>query len=109
MVLVLVTLFYYPCLFVVLVHIVCPWARNSLVHSKTEQIHVHYFIVKSATLERQKLVEEVLELSVVDKILNEKTDQRDQEVDRCTKNAEATVTTELEEHERQQKIKNVSE
>ena len=36
-------------------------------------------------LERQKAIEEGLELLVVDKTLNEKTDQRDQQVDQQAK------------------------
>ena len=65
-----------------------------------------------ATLERQKVIEEGLELSVVDETLNEKTDQRDREVDQLlqrAKNAEAAFIAGCEEHERQQKIKKVSE
>ena len=65
-----------------------------------------------ATLERQKVIEEGLELSVADETLNEKTDQRDREVDQLlqrAKNAEAAFIAGREEHERQQKIKKVSE
>ena len=65
-----------------------------------------------AALERRQVIEVEIELSVVEEILNENADQRDREVDqllRSAKIAEATFIVQLEEHERLQKIKKVSE
>ena len=65
-----------------------------------------------AALERQRVLEERLELSVVDEVLNEKAVQRDQEVDELlqrAKEAEATFVAGLKEHERLQRLKKVSE
>ena len=65
-----------------------------------------------AALERQRVLEERLELSVVDEALKAKADQRDHEVDELlqrAKEAEATFVAELKEHERLQRLKKVSE
>ena len=65
-----------------------------------------------ARLERQKIIEKGIELSVVEEILTKTAEQRDREVNQLlqrAKNAEASFIARCKEHERQQKIKKVSE
>ena len=65
-----------------------------------------------AEIERRRISEERLELSAADEALNAKMAQSDQEVDKMlqrAKEAEATFLAELKEHERQQRLKKVSE
>lgn len=64
-----------------------------------------------AALERLKVLQEGLELSAVDEGLDEKSIQRDQEVDELlqrAKEAEATYLAKLRDRERLQRIKKVS-
>ena len=65
-----------------------------------------------ASLERLQVLQAGLELSAVEEALNEQATQRDKEVEELlqkAKEAEAVFLAQVEEHERQQRIKEVSE